>query len=78
MGAFDDDEPPSKPRRHSLWADVPVAEAVRVGQAAGVKQLLLFHHDPIHDDKQMALIERALKKVFPGGAVAREGMEIKL
>src|SRR5262245_26941115 len=23
VGAFDDDEPPSKPRRHSVWADVP-------------------------------------------------------
>jgi lysine 2,3-aminomutase len=23
VGAFDDDEPPSQPRRHALWADVP-------------------------------------------------------
>jgi lysine 2,3-aminomutase len=23
MGAFDDDEPPSQPRRHAVWADVP-------------------------------------------------------
>ncbi|MEW5850654.1 MAG: MBL fold metallo-hydrolase [Myxococcota bacterium] len=58
---------------HSTWE-----EAVRVAKAAKVKQLFIFHHDPVHDDKRMAAIERALKKAFPGGAAAREGLEVEL
>lgn len=58
---------------HSTWQ-----EAVRVAREAGVKTLVLFHHDPVHDDRKMGQIERAMQKVFPGGVVAREGMELKL
>lgn len=58
---------------HSTWQ-----EAVRVAREAGVKTLVLFHHDPIHDDKRMVEIERELRKSFPGGVVAREGMELLL
>jgi len=58
---------------HSTWQ-----EAARVAQAAGVKTLVLFHHDPTHDDRRMLQIERALQKVFKGGLVAREGMQLQL
>jgi phosphoribosyl 1,2-cyclic phosphodiesterase len=58
---------------HSTWQ-----EAARVAGAANVGRLYLFHHDPIHDDKTMAKIERSLQRVFPEGWVAREGMEVVL
>lgn len=58
---------------HSTWT-----EAVRVAQAAEVGQLVLFHHDPGHDDDAVAEIERAAAMRFPGTCAAREGLEIVL
>ncbi|MHB8735255.1 MAG: MBL fold metallo-hydrolase [Terriglobales bacterium] len=56
---------------HSTWIEV-----ARLAQVARVKQLLLTHHDPWHNDAQMDAIEQAARGVFPATRVAREGMEI--
>jgi phosphoribosyl 1,2-cyclic phosphodiesterase len=53
---------------HSTWE-----EAVRVADAAGVGTLVLFHHDPGHDDAFMDGIAEAADKARPGTLVAREG-----
>jgi phosphoribosyl 1,2-cyclic phosphodiesterase len=58
---------------HSTWQ-----EGVRVVQQAKAKRLFLFHHDPIHDDKKMAAIQRAAHKAFAGAHVAREGQFVEL
>jgi phosphoribosyl 1,2-cyclic phosphodiesterase len=58
---------------HSTWQ-----EAVRVAKAAKVKQLYLYHHDPMNDDKAMAKIEREAKKIFAHALVAREGLVVDL
>jgi phosphoribosyl 1,2-cyclic phosphodiesterase len=56
---------------HSTWQ-----EAVKVAQAAQVKKLVIFHHDPIHDDDFMDSIQAESVKVFPQSIVAKEGMSI--
>jgi phosphoribosyl 1,2-cyclic phosphodiesterase len=64
------------PRRgwgHSTWA-----EGVRVARAADVGRLILFHHEPSHDDAQVAAIEQAAARELPGTVAAREGMSIAL
>ncbi|QUS62220.1 MBL fold metallo-hydrolase [Synechocystis sp. PCC 7339] len=58
---------------HSTWQ-----EAVKVAQAAGVRQLILFHHDPSHDDSVLDTILNQAKQQFPATAIAKEGMEINL
>jgi phosphoribosyl 1,2-cyclic phosphodiesterase len=58
---------------HSTWV-----EGVRLARAAGVGSLVLFHHDPTHDDAAVDAIERAARSMLPGSAAAREGMEIHL
>ena len=58
---------------HSTWT-----EGVRLAQAAGVKRLVLFNHDPDHDDAAMAAIEAAAQAVFPDCFAAREGMTVTL
>jgi len=54
---------------HSTWQ-----EGVRLVEAAGARTLVIFHHDPNHDDDQMDAIAAAAEKIRPGTVVAREGM----
>jgi phosphoribosyl 1,2-cyclic phosphodiesterase len=56
---------------HSTWQ-----EAVKVARAARVKKLVIFHHDPSHDDEFMDEIGMQAARVFPDAIVAREGMKI--
>ena len=64
------------------WGHATPDYAVDVCLAAGAKRLALFHHDPTHDDTQMAAIEAAARKRVAdrGGALevfaAREGMTL--
>lgn len=58
---------------HSTWQ-----EGVRLCNAANAKQLVVFHHDPSHDDDMMDEIGRQLQQVRPGGGiVAKEGMVLR-
>jgi phosphoribosyl 1,2-cyclic phosphodiesterase len=57
---------------HSTWeVGVNLADAARVGQ------LVLFHHDPGHDDATMDAIGAAAAHRRPGTLVAMEGMRIR-
>jgi CheY-like chemotaxis protein len=40
------------------WGHSPADYAVDVAVAARVKQLVLFHHDPLHDDDMIEVMER--------------------
>ena len=54
---------------HSTWQ-----EGVRLSDQAGVGTLVIFHHDPSHEDERMDEIAAAAEKARPGTVVAREGM----
>jgi phosphoribosyl 1,2-cyclic phosphodiesterase len=56
---------------HSTWQ-----EAVRLCKSARVKKLVVFHHDPDHDDDRMDAIGREVAAALPGAVVAREGMTL--
>lgn len=56
---------------HSTWQ-----EGVKVAQAAKVKQLVLFHHDPAHNDTFLDEIRDQVIAVFPNTLLAREGLMI--
>jgi len=56
---------------HSTWQ-----EAVKAAKAANVKQLVIFHHDPLHSDEFMDQIKEDTARVFPNSVVAWEGLEI--
>jgi phosphoribosyl 1,2-cyclic phosphodiesterase len=58
---------------HSTWQ-----EGVKVARAAGVKQLVIFHHDPSHTDGFMDQVASQAAEALPGTVVAQEGMEICL
>jgi phosphoribosyl 1,2-cyclic phosphodiesterase len=58
---------------HSTWQ-----EAVRLCQAARVKKLVVFHHDPDHDDEMLDALGREVAAALPGAIMAKEGLELRL
>ncbi len=54
---------------HSTWQ-----AGAELARAAGVPQLVLFHHDPNRTDAQLAAIEHEARTNLPGTVAAREGM----
>ncbi len=58
---------------HSTWR-----MAVEVAQAAGIKQLGLFHHSTTHDDAFLDAMERKAQAVFPNTFMAREGLAVSV
>lgn len=71
---YTEDEFPSKiDWGHSTWN-----EGMRLCQAAKVKQLAIFHHEPDHDDDFMDKLAAEAAKAWDGTFVCREGMEIIL
>ena len=57
---------------HSTWQ-----QGVRLAERADVGQLVLFHHDPGHDDQFMDEVARQAEQARPGTVVAFEGMCIQ-
>lgn len=57
---------------HSTWQ-----EGVRLADAAGVKTLVIFHHDPGHDDDHMDMIATDAERMRAGTVVASEGMVLR-
>jgi phosphoribosyl 1,2-cyclic phosphodiesterase/CheY-like chemotaxis protein len=66
------------------WGHGCVDDVVRLGLAAGVRRLYLFHHDPDHDDEAVDRIETHARNMVDqaGGRMqveaAREGAVLKL
>jgi phosphoribosyl 1,2-cyclic phosphodiesterase len=58
---------------HSTWQ-----EAVKVAEAANVKKLIIFHHDPIHNDDTLDQIGEEAAQRFSNATMAREGMVLSL
>jgi phosphoribosyl 1,2-cyclic phosphodiesterase len=60
------------------WGHSTPEMATLVAQKAEVKQLVLFHHDPHHDDDKLDEMEAHSRKLFPNTTMAREGLTIRL
>jgi len=67
----DEEYPAHRGWGHSTWQ-----EGVRLADAAGVKTLIIFHHDPDHDDARMDAIAAEAEALRPGTITAREGMTL--
>jgi phosphoribosyl 1,2-cyclic phosphodiesterase len=60
------------------WGHSTYEEAVKLATAAGVKRLILYHHDPTQNDAAVAEKERRAKALFANCEAAREGLVIEL
>ena len=68
--------------RHVGWGHSCVEDVIAFTEKAGVDNLVLFHHDPYHNDDQLeALLEHAQSRCSGGRervCLAQEGMTITL
>lgn len=58
---------------HSTWSG-----ALATAEAARVKKLVLFHHDPERNDRALEGVLRRVQKQFPRTIAAREGQTLSL
>jgi phosphoribosyl 1,2-cyclic phosphodiesterase len=69
---------PEEYEKHRDWGHSTWLNAAAVAKDAGAKQLLLFHHDPAHDDQFMAAVCEEAKRHFENLTAAWEGLGIDL
>jgi len=62
---------------HRGWGHSTWLEGTKVAKEAGVKRLVLFHHNPTHSDPTMGQILLDARQEFPETFLAAEGMTIK-
>jgi len=58
---------------HSSWE-----EGVLIAEQCGVKQFVLFHHDPDRNDQALHELQESARRRFPNSHAAYEVMEISL
>jgi phosphoribosyl 1,2-cyclic phosphodiesterase len=58
---------------HSTWQ-----EAVKIAKAANVKTLVIYHHDPAHNDEYLDGIGEKAYESFSGAIMAKEGLVIPI
>jgi phosphoribosyl 1,2-cyclic phosphodiesterase len=78
-GQYTEDEYPAKVG----WGHSSVAHAVTFAQRAEAEQLVVFHHDPVHDDEQLDGLRLRAAELWDGGGseppiFAYEGMELEV
>ena len=68
----------SQRERYPAWGHSSWLEACRVAQAAGAKNLALFHHDPEAGDADLERMLGLAREVFPRTFLAQEGLTVHL
>lgn len=69
---------PAEYERHRGWGHSTWLHAAQLAREANARQLVLFHHDPSHDDHAMARIQTEARAEFPNTAAAWEGLTASL
>lgn len=60
------------------WGHSTYEAAAEMALKAGVRRLVLFHHDPARDDWAVVELESRARKLFPNCIAAREGQVLDL
>lgn len=62
---------------HRGWGHSSYRQAIEVAERCNVKQLIITHHDPDHDDDFLLKMEKKSQERFKDLVFARDGFEIK-
>jgi phosphoribosyl 1,2-cyclic phosphodiesterase len=60
------------------WGHSTFELGAALAQEAGAKRLVLFHHDPGHNDEKVAEIELRCRELFKATDAAREGLKYEI
>ena len=69
---------PQEYERKRGWGHSHWREAINVVTESGAKDLVLFHHDPDHDDACIDKVVKEARDYYPRLRAASEGMQIEL
>lgn len=75
---WDSQYTPDDYEAHRGWGHGTWLEGTRVAKDAGVKQLILFHHDPQRSDNEVKRLEQDARREFENAHAAREGLVVSL
>nr|MEE4269599.1 MBL fold metallo-hydrolase [Candidatus Krumholzibacteria bacterium] len=64
--------------QHAGWGHSSASQAQEVALQAGVKQLVITHHDPDKDDRRLTALENELRQEDPHVSLARQGQTLNL
>lgn len=82
MGAdvlvYDSQYSPEEYKTKMGWGHSTYVEGAELARAAGVGKYVLFHHDPVRTDSQVADFEARAQALYASSVAAREGMVIDL
>jgi phosphoribosyl 1,2-cyclic phosphodiesterase len=73
---YDCNYTPEEYASHIGWGHSTWSEAVNVAKDAGVKRLILFHHDPWHNDRMLDAIVAQARERFDNTLAATEGWSV--
>ncbi len=69
-------------RQRIGWGHSSVVHTVTFAEVSRVRQLVMFHHDPLHSDDQLEALLAQARGLWQGGGsgpvLAHEGMELEL
>ncbi len=60
------------------WGHSTFDAAAEIAKAAGVRKLVLYHHDPGQTDAQVRDKERRAREIFPESIAAYEGLTLEI
>jgi phosphoribosyl 1,2-cyclic phosphodiesterase len=69
---------PEEYERRRGWGHSHWREAINVVTESGAKELILFHHDPDHDDACIDKVVKEARNYYPRLRAAAEGMQIEV
>ena len=75
---YDSQYTPEEYETHRGWGHSTWEKALHFARTAGVKRVLLFHHDPGHCDEELDAIGRQAQASFSDAVMARERWTIEL
>jgi ribonuclease BN (tRNA processing enzyme) len=75
---YDSQYSPEEYRTKVGWGHSTYVEGAELARSAGVGKFVLFHHDPMRTDEQVADFEAGAQSLFASSIAAREGMVLDL
>ncbi|MGV3526722.1 MAG: MBL fold metallo-hydrolase [Candidatus Sericytochromatia bacterium] len=75
---YDSQYTPEELKNKTGWGHSTHIAAAHLALRAQVKVLMLYHHDPSHDDAMLRQMEAEARQIFPRSFLATEGLELDL